>query len=125
MASLGERLKLHLKEKKTNAIQIGRKLGIPPTVMYKVMQDPTRGMHSKNLTKIAIELEVNEEWLLYGKLPKLRRLNQDNEKWLTALDALTEDQRSALLALIEAFPKLDRENQKDVISLAKKLARCE
>lgn len=103
MPSLGDRLKQRLKEKKTNAVQLGRKLGIPQTVMYNVMQDPTKGMHGKNLTKIAVELGVNEEWLLDGKLPKLRRLDEDKEKWLTALDSLNEDQRKAVFDLIASL----------------------
>jgi transcriptional regulator with XRE-family HTH domain len=100
MASLGERLKLRLKEKKTNAVQVGRKLGIAPTAMYNVMLDRNKGMLGKNLTKIAVELDVNEEWLLHGKLPKLRRLNPDNRNWLIALNSLTEYQRKTLFTLI-------------------------
>jgi transcriptional regulator with XRE-family HTH domain len=100
MASLGERLKLRLKEKKTNAVQVGRKLGIAPTAIYNVMLDANKRMLGKNLTKIAVELDVNEEWLLYGKLPKLRPLNQDPKKWRTALRSLTEYQRKTLFTLI-------------------------
>ena len=99
----GDRIRQARKAAGYNQAEFARAVGISPSTLNEIELGVTTMPSSETLLRMAHVLDKPAAWIITGKDGEIDIPSPEEQGILTALRALTPDQRAAVLAIIAAY----------------------
>lgn len=109
-----DRLKLILQENKLKQKQLATELGVTESYISKLLKDPNIRLSQSLAILIEEKYGYHVDWVLNGQEPKLKQVSKNRglselqQKALTQLEKMNDNQVKAVLAFINSLNNIEK-----------------